>query len=107
MKWHSIRMQPEMEPESDAPPLRRGTQLRARPLAPNADLRATVRAPGDETPRPGPITPPTKDLGLETPCEGCGHDADRHRRGRCWTDWQGEPVHRARTQIDCNCQEAL
>jgi hypothetical protein len=39
-------------------------------------------------------------------CTGCGHDQDRHRRGRCWTGPLGEPVYRARTQIDCNCQEA-
>lgn len=38
-------------------------------------------------------------------CQGCGHDTDRHRRGKCWTDALGNPVTRARTHIDCPCQE--
>jgi hypothetical protein len=38
-------------------------------------------------------------------CQACGHDPDRHRRGKCWTDWLGLPVTRARTQITCTCQE--
>jgi hypothetical protein len=111
-RTNRIRMQPEMEPEADAPPLRRGTQLRAVPIEPRTPVKPSPDAvePREgvseghrSTPRPKRASFPRLDL--ITYCEGCGHNWDHHRRGKCWTDAYGEPVHRARTQIDCRCDQ--
>lgn len=44
--------------------------------------------------------PPTM---REPYCAGCGHDATRHRSGRCWTGAMGEPLARTRSLIACTC----
>jgi hypothetical protein len=62
--------------------------------------RRAIRTPPEGQGARQPITGPQIAY-----CQACGHDPDRHRHGRCWTDWLGLPVTRARTQITCTCEE--
>jgi hypothetical protein len=103
---YAIRLEPDAVETEPAAPLGRGTELAARPLRMRSD-GPQIAAKGVES-VPAGAGDPNAVQTLTEPlsyCTGCGHDRDRHRRGRCWTDALGAPVTRARTHIDCTCRE--